>query len=273
MSNPPIAESGPEARRGRPDDREQLYNGGLVGPIREVQLPLERIVRLNAFMYDLDPSLLVPGNPLFPPDDDPRSFRERIRATLDRHPLARHAEVRSSGRGLHAIVRLDPPVELETAADRRRWETMVCSAQCSLPADPRAPGITALTRPVGSVNSKNGSTVRTLSQGRPVDPGEVEVFVRELAGAPFRTVATILLGDDRMAPCPVCRGEGTRLDVMEKLGRCYARCGDVSLEMLLDSVFRPFAPAGESRTEGAVAADSARPRRRGRPPLASASRS
>ena len=216
---------------------------GLVGPIREVQLPLERIVRLNAFMYDLDPSLLVPGNPLFPPDDDPRSFHERIRATLDRHPLARHAEVRSSGRGLHAIVRFDPPVELASAAGQKRWGRLVRAAQCSLPGDWRAPGITALTRAVGSVNPKNGATVEVLRAGEPIDPRSVEAFALQLREAPFLTVASILLGDERSTPCPICRADGTRLDALERLGRCYSRCGDVTLGMLYDRVLRPFEAA------------------------------
>jgi hypothetical protein len=115
-----------------------------------------------------------------------------------------------------------------------------------LPGDPNAPGITAPTRPVGSVNSKNGAVVTELRPGRPVDPARVEAYVRDLAGAPFRTVATTLLGGERAEPCPVCRNPGSSLRAHDRVGQCY-HCGKVSLGMLFDAVYRPLegdAPTG-----------------------------
>jgi hypothetical protein len=237
------------------DAREALCNEGAVGPAGAVQVPTDRVTRLNGLMLDLDPKLLAPGNPLFPPAADPREFLERVAAVLDRHALLRHAEVRSSGGGLHLVLRFDPPVELTSAADQARWSTLVRAVQCSLPADPNAPGITALTRPVGSVNSKNGAVVAVLRPGQPVDPARVEAFVRGLAGAPFRVVAAVLLGGDRVEPCPVCRKPGSSLAVLDRGGKCYG-CGPVTLEHLFEVVYR----AVEAEADGEEAGTEAPPR-------------
>jgi hypothetical protein len=237
LSELPESSSQPPCNPGV-DWREALCNDGGAGPAGVIQVPTERITRLNGLMLDLDQKLLVPENTLFPPADDPRTFLERIGPVLDRHPLLRFAEVRSSGTGLHLILRLVPPVELTSAAEQKRWATIVRAVQCSLPSDPTAPGITALTRPVGSVNSKNLATVEVLRTGTPVDPGRVEAFVRELAAAPFRTVATVLLGSERVEPCPVCRRPGSSLGALERAGMCYC-CGKVTLEGLFERVYRP----------------------------------
>jgi hypothetical protein len=122
------------------DLREQLVNGRETGTFAEVQLPRERVTTLHGILLDLDPQLYRPGNPVFPPAADPRAFFEQVRPVLDRHPLARHAEVRKTGTGLHAIVLLDPPAELHTAADQARWDALVRAVQCTLPVDPNARG-------------------------------------------------------------------------------------------------------------------------------------
>jgi len=228
------------------DLREQLFNDGLTGPAGMIQLPTERITRLLAFMYDFDPKLLIPENPFFPPANEPRRFYEGIKAVLDRHPLARHAKILCSGTGLHAIVQLQPPLELGSAADQQKWATLIRAAQCSLPADPNASGITSLTRAVGSINSKNGAHVEVLKPGVPIEPRVVEEFVQQLVKAPFRTVAMVLLGDDRVLPCPVCRGGRSRLDVLDQFGKCYARCGKVALSQIFDCVFKPLEPAQDT---------------------------
>jgi hypothetical protein len=238
---------------GQVDSREALYNDNPVGLAGVIQVPAERITTLLGIVADLDPKLLIPGNPLFPPDPDPRKFHASIRPVLDRHPLARHGEVRSSGTGLHLILRLDPPVELRSAAEQRRWSVIVRAVLGSLPTDPHAPGITALTRPIGSINSKNNAVVELLQPGRSIAPRDIVAFVEELAEAPFRTVALPLFGSDRVEPCPSCRAPGSSLGVLGRLGRCY-HCGDVRLERLLDLV---YAPAGQDEPSGAS---------RGRPP-------
>jgi hypothetical protein len=138
-----------------------------------------------------------------------------IKPVLRRHPLARHAEIRASGSGLHAIIWLQPAVQLHSAAEQARWSAIVRSVQYSLPSDPLAPGITGLTRPAGAVNSKTGALVEVLEAGTALEPKVVEEFATRLSAAPFRQIALVMFGDDRVSPCPVCGGEGTRLDVLD----------------------------------------------------------
>jgi hypothetical protein len=260
-----------DAAEGKLDLRQQLYNEQLVGPAAMIQLPAAAITSVHGILLDFDPKLIRPDNLLFPFAEDPREFFHGIQPVLARHPLTRQAEVLNTGTGIHAIPRFHPAVELRSAAEQRRFATLVRAVQCSLPADPRAPGVTGLTRAVGSINSKNGATVEVLRAGEPIDPEAVEAFVRGLLEAPFRTIATILLGDDRVLPCPVCRGEGSRLDVLERCGKCYARCGDVNLTMLLDCIFKPFEPAPQPG--GGEAVRSTSPRRREPRPTAKKSAS
>ncbi len=231
------------------DLREQLYNRRECGTFAEIQLPAERITTLHGIVFDLDPKLYRPGNPLFPPDDDPRRFFDLVRPVLDRHPLARDAEVRMTGTGLHAIVWLDPPAQLCTAAAQARWGAYVRAVQATLPTDPNAPGITALTRAVGSVTTKSGRAVEVLRAGNPVTAKAVEEFVARLARAPFREVATVLLGDTQVSPCPICLT--SRLDVLDHVGMCYAGCGKVKLDQLFDSVYAPLPRAGGDNTPSA----------------------
>jgi endogenous inhibitor of DNA gyrase (YacG/DUF329 family) len=248
------------------DVREQPFNEGKTGSFAETQLPRERIVRLHGIVVDLDPGLYRPGNLIFTPDDDPRTFYEKIKPVLARHPLARSAEVRLTGTGLHLIIRLDPPAELESAADQRHWHSVVGTVQHTLPGDPNAPGLTALTRAVGSVNCKNGAVVELLRPGEPVTPRAVEEFAARVAQAQFKEIALVLLGGLRAQPCPVCKSEGSRLDVRDHAGMCYGRCGKVTLARLLDCVYAPMgAPkedAADQPTHEPVrrAAKAARPR-------------
>jgi hypothetical protein len=238
------------------DLREQLVNEQKIGSFGEVQLSAEQITSLHRFMFDLDPELYTPSNTLFRPDKDPKTFLGSIQPALGRHPLASSAEVRASGRGLHVIVRLDPAVQLTSAAERRFWARVVGAAQATLPVDPNAPGLTALTRPVGSVNSKNGAVVELLRPGGSVTGQQVLAFVNQVARAPFKEVASVLLGGQRLKPCPVCRAEGSRLDVLDHVGMCYG-CGKVKLGRLLDCIYAPVPRAGEQ--EGAARAQGAEP--------------
>jgi hypothetical protein len=219
------------------DFREQLVNDRLVGTFGAVQLPLQRITQVHGIMLDLDPQLLLPGNGLFEPGEKPCDFFARVQPVLDRHPLASKAEVRVSGTGLHVIVRLSPPVELHTAADQHRWAGAIRAVQSTLPADPRQPGITAVTRPVGSVNSKNDVVVEQLRAGRSVSISEVEDYLAEVAKAPFRQVACVLFGRDRVSPCPFCRKERSRLDCLDWFGKCYQRCGKITLAQVFNLIY------------------------------------
>jgi hypothetical protein len=219
---------------GQVDVREALYNGGSTGTAGEIQVPLERITSLGGFMLDLDPHLIHPDNAILAPSEDPATFLSRIEPILDRHPILRHAEVRASGNGLHLVVRIDPPVELHTHGEQRHWDAMVKIVQRTLPADPNAPGITALTRAVSSINGKNRRPVVRLKDGRPVDQQDVLRFAAEVAGAPFRTIVGILLGAERADCCPLCLQHG--LTAYDREGRCY-RCGRVGLDRLLNAIF------------------------------------
>ena len=180
-------------------------------------------------MIDLDPKFLEPGNSLFPPADDPLQFFKNIEAVLGRHPLLKDAEVRSSGSGLHVLLWFSSPVEMHSEGEQHFWDAIVKAVQASLPSDPNAPGITAMTRPIGSINSKNGSVVKTIRPGKPIDQGRVIEYVNQLAAAPFRGIAQVLLGSDRVEPCPVCKAAGSRFTALDRVGKCYG-CGKVDLE-------------------------------------------
>jgi hypothetical protein len=250
------------------DSREQLCNDRKIGNFFEVQLPLERITALHGFLIDLDPKLYRPGNPIFPPDDDPRVFFEAVKPVLDRHPLARFAEVRATGTGLHVIVRFNPPAELTSASAQGHWDSMARAVQLTLPGDTSAPGITALTRPVGATNSKNSATVALLRPGEPITPAAVEQYLAGVARAPFKQVVTALLGAEHVQPCPVCRAADSRLDVLDQVGICYT-CGKLRLWQILDLVFvdhEPAPPSGASRaTAGGESPRGPRQEKKSRP--------
>lgn len=192
-------------------------------------------------MVDLDPKFIRTALLTGPGTPAEQLFR-LVAAWLERHPLGRAAEVRFTGTGLHVLFRLDPPVEFESTDQRDHWDAVVKAVQASLPSDPNAPGITILTRPVGSINGKTGLTVTRLRDGG-VDPSEkVLAFVADLNERPFAVLAGILHGGgDRLAPCPVCRAAGGSMAVMNKKGQCYG-CGTVSVAQLYATVMAD--PAG-----------------------------
>src|SRR5262249_639097 len=151
------------------DRRKQLFNDRKCGPIERIQIPTEMITRLWGVLYDLDPdtfrSKVVPAAAR----NDPRKFYKKVvRPWLRRDSILNGGEVTLSGRGLHAISWFDKPVEFESDGQRRRWAGIVRALQAILPSDPDAPGITATTRAIGSINSKNQVKVTRLHRGRPV---------------------------------------------------------------------------------------------------------
>ena len=129
-----------------PDAREQLFNGGEVGPITHVQVSTERITQLNGILFDLDPQNLLSG-PLLPAlSHDPEQFYEQcVQPWLVNDPVLQHMEVRISGTGLHAILWLDPPIEFTDDDERKRWCSITKCVQAALPTDPCAPAL--LRRP------------------------------------------------------------------------------------------------------------------------------
>src|SRR5262249_12800833 len=73
---------------------------------------------------------------------------------------------------------------------------------------------------------------------------------------PFRALGAILFGEERLRPCPYCRGEGSHFDLGDLVGFCYGPCGKVPLARLHEPFFR--APQADADADADVkAADSA----------------
>ena len=109
--------------------------------------------------------------------------------------------------------------------------------QAVLPTDPMAPGVTATTRALGSVNSKNGQEVRRLKEGSKVSPKDVIALQEEMCAAPFGTLFQVLTGSDRMSPCPFCGKES--LVALDHVGLCYG-CGKVASAHILNHLGSPL---------------------------------
>lgn len=235
----PSLESPESEATGRVDERESLVNDCETGPIEEVALPLGRITQLHGIMLDFDLHLL--NEAAFPPGalDRPETFFEQgLKPMLDREEVYRSAEVRVSGRGLHAIVRLDPSIEFRTDTDRKRWAAHVQVVQLLLPTDLRCPGITALTRPLGSINGKNRKVVRSLKEGRPVSPKVVSELVERAQRTRFETVCQLLCGSRIVRPCPRCKRPDSQLLANVRTGTCYHCKSKLQISDLFRTLFK-----------------------------------
>jgi hypothetical protein len=212
-----------------------------------VSLPVTKITSLRGLLLDFDPDRfrpeLVPAEALA---DPARFYRQVLAPMLARHPVLSRAEVRVSGRGVHGLIWFREPVAFTADADRLRWAAIVKVVQRLLPTDPHCPGITAMTRPLASTSEKNGVTVRRLHAGEPVPAEEVVALFDLARTAPFRTVARLLFGDDRIRPCPVCNGPEGGLDALDFSGQCYGRCGKVRVAQLFD-VFLQNRPSKDDK--------------------------
>ena len=145
------------------DERLQLVNGGERGLSETVSLPLEAITSLLGIMLDVDPDRLHPDLAAPAVLADPKKmWKKLVGIWLSRHPIFAKAQVVSSGRGLHVILRFSKPVQFETPNERAKWAAAVKLVQRLLPTDLDCPGITALTRPIGSINGKCGELVLLL---------------------------------------------------------------------------------------------------------------
>jgi hypothetical protein len=217
------------------DQREALVNDRAIGPAWHIAVPREMVTRIHGLVIDLDANVLK-DNPWFPPGETAESFWAGITPVLTRHRILRHAEIRFTGRWLHAITWISPPVEVHTAAEQARWTGIHQVLKASVPSDPAAPALNGMTRPVGSTNSKTGNEVRTLKVGNPISAAILEEWVEEVKRRPFETLALVLFGERRITPCPFCMREGSHLDLGEEFGHCYGPCRRVSLKRL----FEPF---------------------------------
>ena len=214
-----------------------MVNGGEIGPIGRVSIPEIMITRLKGIMLDFDLDLYKKEKlPAGATESSVKLYETFVGPMLQRHPLYAKAEVRDTGRGLHAILWFDQPVEFKTPAEREKWGAVVKAVQKTLPTDPACAGITATTRPVGSTNSKTQRQVRIIKPGSMVTADEVLNFVTELRHKPFKIVAGFLL--DPVAPyCPVCATPDARLGVMDKFGHCYGGKHKPKVGDLFDAVF------------------------------------
>jgi len=222
------------------DHREQLFNDGKSGPIEEIQVSTERITILKGILFDLDPhlftkSVLIPKLYRKPPN----FYKKIAKPWLNRDPVLSRAEVRNSGRGLHVILRFRDPLIFTTDRERNRWAGVIDVIQTALPIDPDQPGITAVTRPLGSINGKNNEKVTCLNTGESVTAEDVLKLYEQMKSASFRTVMRILTGEATLTPCPLCGKAETRLTALDHVGRCYGSCGTVKLQQLYDLVLAP----------------------------------
>jgi hypothetical protein len=220
------------------DLREQLFNDGKIGKVKEISTQEDLITSLRGVLLDIDLCLLASSWLVPDPTITPAEFYSKnVAIWLTRHPVLCKAEVRCSGSGLHVLLMLDKPVELATEKDRTRWATRIEILQAILPTDPNAPGLRAMTRPVGSVNGKNGAKVELLQQGQGITIEELVTLTDQLVATPFKTIVAILAGRARLSPCPICTNEESSLGAGLQYGSCYS-CGKVPLGRLLHSLYK-----------------------------------
>jgi hypothetical protein len=216
------------------DLREQLFNDGEKGDIKAVSIPRDQITRLNAVMVDLDPEYLIFA------DAEARGcstavaiYDQMVKAWLERHPTLAKAEVRRSGKGLHLLLWLNEPIIFSEELDRQRWQARVQIIQRIFPSDPAQPSIEAKTRPLGSVNGKNGVQVTQLREGAPVTEGELLDLVDTVLDAKLPFISNILFGQAHNT-CPLCQQPSlTRCSATS--ADCYT-CGKLSCQRLMDSI-------------------------------------
>ena len=221
------------------DYREALFNSGETGPIQSIQVSTNRITTLRGILFDIDPKHYRAGKLLENVPLDPREFYQQILwPWLSHHPLLSQAEVRCSGTGLHVLLWFEEPVQFREPRDREEWDLIIKVVQAVLPVDPDQPALTAVTRPVGSINGKDGSRVSTLKQGEPVTAQAVQELSAAMFQAPFATVLQTLTGETSVSPCPVCGQQDTQLSCLGPAGKCYSSCGQVSLSALYDLVLQ-----------------------------------
>lgn len=232
-----LAPTNPPQSTDNADLRQACYNGMAVGDFSAVQLAQGEIIQLDAIAVDVDPGFLQ-NSLLFPmiPWDDPRRFYfEVVAPMLARDTALAGAEVRDTGTGLHVLLRLDQPIEFHTDDNRRKWSSLVEIIQAVLPSDPNAPGITMVTRPIGSINSKNGRPVTQLADGHPVAVDSILALADRMRREPVKTIFRIWLGTERIKPCPIC-GKEKGLIARCRDAKCYT-CGLIALPQLFDLAY------------------------------------
>lgn len=208
------------------DQREQTFNQGHCGKVEMISTAIDNVGQINAIMFDIDLKLFNPNGVFSSAGMSATDFYERhVAFWLDNHPLLRKAEVRFTGNGFHVLLKLDKPIVLNTPNLQKRWRGFVQAVQMILPTDPQQPGINALTRPVGSVNSKNNEIVTCLRPGELVSEQEILALYNEMRHDPLPTLLKVWFGSEKVTPCPICQGENSYLEAASpKKGRCYGNC-------------------------------------------------
>jgi hypothetical protein len=221
------------------DLREQLFNDGRTGPIKAVQVSTERIFQLNGVLFDIDPVILRPDGLLGTIPTEPVAFyTNALKRLLDRDDVLQQAEVRISGRGLHVINWFAEPAPCDTDVAREEISRVLDVVVPLLPSDPFQPRLTALTRKVGSLNSRSKTRVEIIKAGTPVPYSAVRELARKIVAAPFKTIAGVLLGDEPISPCPICQADDSSLTLHGDVGHCYG-CGCVTLAQVWDRLYLP----------------------------------
>ncbi len=262
----PQSGAGRGAKPGAADQREALFNSGAIGTFKEVMVQRHGVTLIRGILIEIDGECLRVGNVIEAmPADGFELYDRHVRGWLDNHPLLSRAEVRFSGRWLHCILYFATPVEIKSDRRRELWDTIIKAVQRSLPSDPEAPSLLAMTRPVGSVSSKTGRTVELIKAGEPVTELEVLQFAEDLTRRGFATVTQILFGTTTVSPCPICCKADSTLHAAAPLyrtkdpnitsrGSCY-ECGKVTLTTLVDLVLKGRdEDTGDDTTDADVAA-------------------
>ncbi len=228
------------------DNRETLCNARITGHAQIIQYKLEEIVELRGVMVDVDPQYLSTTLPWGHALGDPRSlWIEHIQKGLAAIGLVEFIEARMSGTGLHLVIWFDMPVPLASQRDREIWDARIRLLQSLLLGDPQSPGITALTRPVGSRNSKSQVEVETIHAGRPITAEQFAIIVDQLAAEPARTVIRYVYGSDRVTPCPYCGVVDTTCSALYRNTTSYNCCGKRDLLNLFQRMHAADAACGD----------------------------
>jgi hypothetical protein len=227
--------------RGQLDHRELLCNDRAIGPAPQIAVPVDQVASLHAFMIDIDLSILnrdTLGDAALSSTDD---FHEtHLARWLCRDPVLTKAEVRDSGHGVHVLLWLDEPIVC-VAGMQGAWDAVARGLRNALPGDPNLNGITAMTRPVGAVNTKSDPPriVRVLRPGQPVSKADIIDLSRRIADHPARFWMQVLHGRDRIAPCPFCRKSNSSLGIA---GNWQIHCYDCSRHDAQELVYRLYSP-------------------------------
>lgn len=213
------------------DERETLCNVPRTGSASQIQYSAQEIDSIRGVMVDLDPAYLGQRHPGATAREDLNQlWTNHIRPGLAALGLADHCEARISGTGLHLLFWLDLPVQIEQPRDITLWDARIRVLQTMLLGDPQAPSITALTRPVGSINSKRGILVTQLQTGTPITADALSDIIDGFRERPAAALLLYAFGTENVEPCPFCAGAETTCRGLSNGTNSYGCCGQRRLK-------------------------------------------